>query len=133
MSIKAGLQTLLIGEASIGVGNKVFVTFAPQGVSPDYIVLTRMDEDEYPTFDGTGTDLKAASFDIDCKGTTAARAEYLAKRVADFLKDYTGPAGEQTIAAVILEGKADDFEESPDGKDEGKHVVTLDVLIQFRG
>lgn len=88
-----------------------------------------MGSDEYGTFDGT-SELRALDFDIDCKSKVSTESDALAKVVRNFLKDYTGAAGDETIAASHFRDELTNYEPPTDGSDVGIHVTLLDVVIQ---
>jgi len=130
--MRAGLRALLTGEATIStiVGSRVYITRAPQGAVYPHVLITQMGSEENLALDGTGP-LRFLDIDIDCKATTGKGAADLAKAVRDFIKDYSGAAGGETIEAVILNGEVDGYEDPRDGSDVGTVMVTLDVTIQY--
>ncbi len=135
--MRAGLRTLLLNENTVKtlVGDRIFVNRIPQRRVKDvrnqeHIVITQISSDENNSLDGT-SELRFLDFDIDCKGPTSAKAEAVSAAVRAKIKDYTGTAGSQTIAAVLFSGEADDFEPPTDDSDKGRYVETLDVQIQY--
>lgn len=132
--MRTGLQKLLKGENTIKsiVGSRIFITRLPQDADEDkeHIILTQITSEENKSLDGT-SELRFLNFDIDCKARTSARVDLLAKAVRDFLKDYSGPAGDQTIGAVLFEGESDGFEPPVDASDKGLYVTLLDFQIQY--
>jgi len=89
-----------------------------------------LDSDEYNTLDGT-TGLRVLNFDIDCKSNRSVQAMSLGTIVRDFIKDYTGTAGLQTVKAVQLNSESTEYESPTDGSDSGIHITLLDVSIQY--
>lgn len=75
--------------------------------------------------------MRFLNFEIDCKAKTSVESERLGNAVRTFIDDYSGPAGDFTIGAVILNDESDDYEPPSDGSDIGVHIVTLDVDIQY--
>lgn len=132
--MKTGLRKLLLSVNDITsiVGDRVFVTRIPQSVDPDveHILITQMSSEENKSLDGT-SELRFLDFDIDCKANTSAKADKLSKVVREFLKDYVGPAGDQTISAVLLGVEQDGYEPPTDGSGEGLFVSLLDFEIQY--
>ena len=132
--MKTGLRKLLITTNSIKsiVRDRVYITRAPQNADTDeeHIVITQLTSNEHNSLDGT-SELRFLDFDIDCKATTAAKADTLSKAVRAFLKDYTGAAGDQTIEAVLFTDETDSFEEPISASDKGLYVTTLDFQIQY--
>lgn len=138
MAIEIGLRQLLLSESSItsklnqtnprlkGIYNDT----VPQQAQPSYIVLTELRGDNLLALDGTGG-LKFRDFDIDCKANTRVKAKALAKAVSDFLENYTGSAGDDTINAVLWNDETDEFEPDEQGSDGGVFVTTLDFTIQY--
>ena len=130
--MRSGLVALLAGESTISavVGTRVFVSRAPQTASLPYILITQMSSDEYNTMDGT-TGLRSVDFDIDCKSDRSVEADTLGTIVRDFIKDYTGAAGSQTVGAVHLNSESTEYETPTDGSDSGIHLTLLDISIQY--
>ena len=132
--MRTGLKKLFLATNAITsiVKDRVFITRVPQGVDTDlqHIVITQISSEENKSLDGT-SELRFLDFDVDCKATTSDKADALAAAVRGFLKDYTGPAGDQTIKAVLFEAEQDDFEPPADGSDKGLYVTTLDFQIQY--
>tara|TARA_R110002110_G_scaffold238091_1_gene453849 strand:+ start:547 stop:933 length:387 start_codon:yes stop_codon:yes gene_type:complete len=124
--------SLLAGESTISavVGSRVYVSRAPQTAALPYILITQLDSDEYNTLDGT-TGLRVLNFDIDCKSNRSVQAMSLGTIVRDFIKDYTGTAGLQTVKAVQLNSESTEYESPTDGSDSGIHITLLDVSIQY--
>ena len=133
--MKTGLQKLFKTTNVITsiVKDRVFITRLPQDADEnlDHILITQMSSEENKTLDGT-SELRFIDFDIDCKSRTSTRVGTLATAVRTFLDDYTGPAGDQTIDAVLFGGEADDFEQPVSGDDKGLYVTTLDFNIQYK-
>jgi len=132
--MQKGLRTLLLAQSSITnvVGAAgVYSQRAPQNASPPFIVLHKMSTEENKTLTGVTGSTRFMDFDIDCKATRYGSAQDLAIIVRDFIKDYTGTAGGETVSAVLLNGEAEDYEPPSDGSDIGLHVVTVDASIQW--
>lgn len=55
----------------------------------------------------------------------------MSETIREFLKDYSGPAGDETIDAVIVDDEFDDFEKPIDGSDRKTYVTTLELMIQY--
>lgn len=130
--MESGLVSLFMNEASISaiVGTAVYVSNIPQRGTYPCILITQMGTDEYNALDGT-TGLRKVTFDIDCKANTSLAASALADIVRDFIKDYSGVAGTQTIDAVHLNGETAAVEAMTDGSDVHRYVKTLDVDIHY--
>ena len=132
--MKAGLVALLTGEPTINalVGSRVFIDKAPQAAALPYIVITQLASENNPSFDGKSNSLRFVDFDIDCKAERSVEADALATAVRVFLDDYSGPAGAETIGAVLMADESDEYEPPADGSDIGIFDVTLDVQIQYQ-
>ncbi|MCH7700663.1 MAG: tetratricopeptide repeat protein [Planctomycetes bacterium] len=78
------------------------------------------------------SEIFSANIDVDCKAATALGAVNLAAAVKDFLRDYTGAAGSQTISAVNLNGEGDSPENPIDASDVARHVTTLELTIHWK-
>lgn len=129
--ITTSLRTLLLSQVAITnrTGTRIFVTKADQNTASPYIVITRISHDPLKALDGT-TGLRFTDVDIDCCATDYPTAVAVADAVREFLKDYSGSAGNETINAVLLNDEDDDFIIAGDGRDAGYHMVTLDFQIQ---
>lgn len=131
--MRTGLIALLSSRANIRdiVGSRIFLAKAPQNAAFPYIVVTQMGSQEYGSLDGT-SELRGTEFDIDCKAQTSTQSEQLGRAVWTFLKDYTGPAGTETIKAVHFTDESISYEPPTDGSDIGTHVTLLDITIQHQ-
>ena len=132
--MKKGLRSLLLSWSQVTdvVGARgVFIGDAEQGQSLPYVIISQDDSDEFNTLDGPSGAFRMLDFEIDCKGRNAGEANQLAETVRDLLKDYTGPAGNQVIDAVIVDGEYDSRERPVDGSDRKTFVVTLELSIQY--
>jgi hypothetical protein len=131
--MKSGLVSLLTGESTIStlIGSRCYVGKAPQKAALPFLLITQMAAQQNTTLDGGSNLLRFIDYDIDCKADRSIGAAQLADAVRVFLDDYSGTAGSETIAAVLINDEVDDFEPPADGSDVGIHVVTLDVTIQF--
>ena len=135
MGIRGAMVSLLAGESSISdiVGPRIYAgDKAPQGAALPHIVLTVTGGQHNPTLDGFSDGLLFIDFDIDCKAARSVEAEDLADTVRRFIDDYSGPAGDETIGAVLIQDQVDDYEPPTDNSDVGIHDVTLDVQIQYK-
>lgn len=130
--MKGDMVSLLTGEATISslVSSRVYVGSVPQDATYPLILLTQMDTNEMNSFDVT-SDLRAVTFDIDCKADRSVEADTLAAAVRAFIADYTGTAGSETIRAVLLNSESDGFEPPTDNSGVGTYVVTLDVDVMY--
>lgn len=140
--MRAGLVALLTSESTVSalVGSRVYVNKAPQAVYSSngtrtpklapHVVITEMGTEENESLDGSG-ELRFMEFDIDCKADRSVDAEGVANAVRLFLQNYTGPAGEYTVAALHVQDEIDGYEPPTDQSDVGVHVVTIDVRIDF--
>jgi len=130
--LKAGLISLLTGESTISaiVGSRVYISKAPRSAVLPYIIIEQMGSDENQTVDGS-TGLRFIEFDIDCKADRSTESETLGNAVRDFIANYTGAAGNQTIGAVLLHDESTQYEPPTDGSDTGIYTTLLDVTIQY--
>lgn len=134
MSILTGIRTLFLAEETITdlvATNGVHVNTIPQSAADPYVLLTLMSQDNALRLEGTGG-LLFTDIDIDCKAVTHAKASALADAIEAYFGDYTGAAGDQTVGAVLLNDRDDDYEAPQNKTDKGLHVVTLDVQVQWR-
>ena len=132
--MKGNLRTLLLSQSSVTdiVGaSGVFIRHAPQGQALPYVVINQEGSDEFNTLTETGR-FRAVDYEFDCKGRTGEQAAQIAETVRDFIQDYSGPAGDQTIDAVILDEEFDSVEKPIDGSDKKTFVVTLAMTIQYQ-
>lgn len=140
MAIKDSLRTLLLAQSSITtlapaqtISSKsydaIFVETVKQGIKPPYIVITDNDFDPMKTLDGT-TGMGMSDIDIECHEWTETEAEALAKAVTDYLKDYSGAAGSDTIYAVLWNNKQAFAGQEQDGSNKWRVAITLNFEIQ---
>lgn len=141
--MEEALVALFKAQSSITstTGNRIYAGFIPQkSVSHTNdtdrdglpcILITEMSSDEQPDFTSTGA-LRFVDVDIDCKARSRVEARSLAKTVRQFIDDYTGAAGDETIDAVLMGPTVMDYEEPVEGNDTGIHTVTMDVQIQYQ-
>lgn len=131
--ITEGLRSLLLAQSSVTgtVGSSgAYIQFAPQGVNPPFIVISRVDTERPLRLDGSGG-MRMADIDIECWSTTPTKAAALAKTVADVLDDYTGAAGSETVEAVLLQGESDGEETPTSGEDVVRFYTLLDFSIHY--
>jgi hypothetical protein len=144
MAIEIGLRTLLLQQPAItalvpqqAVGRAtfpcVFCEYAAQGVEPPFILVSLIDHDPLKALDGTSDSLAFTEVDIDAYSHRFDTALQIAKKVSDFLKDYTGVAGtDDYIEAVLWEDKRHDRIQERDGRDVRGHIVSNTFIIQHR-
>ena len=128
-----GLRTLLAAQSAITnvVSSRIYVNKAPQKAQLPYVILTQLGSEEYKSIDQTTGTLRMLTIDIDCKAKTFVESETLGNAVRTFIDDYAGAAGSYTIGAVLMNDETHDYEPPSDGSDNGVHVVTLDLDIQY--
>ena len=138
--IEAGLRTLLMEEATIAALAQpraidgisfpaVFVDVPVQGFAPPFLVISVIDTDPLVAMDGT-SGLMDQAVSIDAYHPDSGNSKALAAAVSDFLKDYTGPAGDDTINAVIWKNATDHQIWTQDGRDVRYYVRSLSFRIQ---
>ncbi len=127
-----GLPALLRGESTISalVGTRVYPYHAPQTATLPYIVVTQLNSEEFKDMTSTGS-LRAVDFDVDCKADRATESRTLGKIVREFLDDYSGAAGSETISAVLMNNESTEYEPPTDGSDRGIYTTLLDLTIQY--
>lgn len=130
--ITPGLRSLLLAEATITdlVGQRVYVNQADQSAASPYIVISTIDTNPMLALDGT-YGMRSAEIDIDCWAAGYIDAKTVAKAVLAYLADYKGAAGAVTIDAVQWIDEDDGPQSPTDGKQLGRHLVTLEFVIQF--
>jgi hypothetical protein len=130
--MRASLVTLLNAQSSITdlVSTRIYIDKAPEGCALPYIVILQHGSDEFMTSDNTGN-LRGIDFSIICRAQRSITSESVADAVREFIQDYSGAAGSETISAVVFEGVSDQFEPPVDGSDIGKHASTLDLQILY--
>lgn len=136
MSIEVGLRTLWAAQSSItgavsGSTAAIFATTADQGTPAPYIVYRVGDTDVQNRLDSSSAQHRTDVV-VECYATRVSQAVDLRDAVYEYMKDYTGAAGDQTIHGVLA-GKAGlDYEQPTDGSDIGLHIaeLTLDIAHQ---
>lgn len=130
--MKASLVTLLTAVPAISaITTRIYVSNAPQKAALPYIVLTQDSSEDFKSLDGSTGQLRALDFSIDCFSLTSIGAQSLADAVRDYLKDYSGAAGSETIGAVLLTDETDGIQAATDGSDRHTYFVTLSFTIMF--
>lgn len=130
--MRLGLVALLAAETTVTdlVSSRIYADNAPQKADFPHIVITQMGSEDFKTLDGTG-ELRAIDFDIDCKADRAVESYALGNAVREYIKDYSGTAGDQTIGAVLLNDESAEIEPPRDGSDISIYNTLLDVTIQY--
>lgn len=132
MSIEAGLRTLWIAEATItaklGSAQGVMLGTMDQGVATPYLVYDMGDTDHQDTLARSGINVRS-DVRVDCYAERATEAIDLRDAVYEYMRDFTGTAGDQTITAVIARKTGTEFEQPWDGESRGRHVAGLTMDI----
>jgi hypothetical protein len=130
--IEDGLKTLLDAESTLTAicGTRIYPDKAPQTAAFPQIVFTQLNSDELNTLDG-GADVRSIDLDFDCRANRSVTAVSLRTALRDYIRDFTGSAGTETINSVTVNGDAADYEPPVDGSDNGVFVKTLDVQIHY--
>lgn len=128
-----GLQTLLLANANVTavVGSAgVYVSAAKQAASLPYVVLDRISDEKHKALDGyTGT--RHGEVDIECWAATPQAAASLAKTISDYLDDFSGAAGDETILSSHQIDDQDTFAEPESGSDIREWVTILNFEFQY--
>lgn len=133
MALGEGLISLLSGEATINAllaaTDSVYEDAITQDHAMSYLSLSQLSQDPMKALDGT-SGMRKSEFDIDCVCTSRVKANALADAVDEFIKDFTGAAGSNTINAVLLNDRAYDAIPVSQGSDNYKYITTLNVDFQ---
>jgi len=141
MAIELGLRALLLAQSPItalcppqtirGITyDGIFNEHPVEGFLPPFVLVAQMSFDPLLHLGSTGG-LADTEFDIDCYSRSYPGAMALADQVQDFLEDYTGPAGDDdTIKAVLLQGRRYDKVIEGQGADQRQHVISVSFQIQ---
>lgn len=140
MPIESGLRTLLLTQSSITtlVPSQVvegttyygiFNEYPEEGFKLPFILISQVSFDPYVTLDGTAG-MGSYEIDIDCYANKYSTALAIADAVTEFLKDYSGSAGSNTINAVIWLGKRHDRIFEGQGRKVIQNIVSLSYQIQ---
>ena len=135
MSGVAAARELLAADAGVIalVADRVFHK-VPRKASLPYVKLTRSDIDWHPTLDGTTNRLAQETIDVDSVAVTAAQAIALDKAVRTALQDASEVTFSGiTIAAVVIEGGAEDVTPPDNGDELQVSVISQSYIIQWRG
>lgn len=130
--ISAGLKTLLRAQSSITdlVDQRVFEVAARQGTPQPYIVIDRVSDPKHDTLGGV-LGSRMAEVDIECWAATPAAAAALAKVVSDFLDDYTGAAGSETILSSHHMDEEDTYDPPQSGGEISEFVTILNFEFLY--
>lgn len=141
--IETGLRQLLLAQPVItgiaqpqrlasGTYPAIFNEHPVQGFIPPFVIIAQTSLDPLKALDGT-YGLRFTDIDIDSYSRSYDEALRLAGVIEDFLKDYRGTAGnEDTIRAVLFEGKRYDEIFEAQGSDQRQHIVSLSFQIQHQ-
>lgn len=137
MSLSIGTRLLLLEQTAIAerVENRIFVDLAPQKTGDDsHVILTDMGNDFPHTLDenNVSTGVRIQKIDIDCNAKTRKESNKIASMIAEFIDDYTGPAGDHTIDAVQLNDIGADFEYMGQNKSLPLFTTTLDLSVIYQ-
>lgn len=140
--MEEALVALLGAQSSITtlVGTnpkRIYSSFVPDYVDeigpPDtaeHILITELGSDEHNDLSATGA-LRQVNLDVDCFAREKAEAVALGKVVRQFIDDYTGTAGSETIKAVIVNSSRRDFVPPVDGSQRGWFSTTTNMDVFY--
>lgn len=146
--IETGLRTLLLSQSGVTSIAKpqrvdgltftgVFNEVAVQGCVPPFVVIRKVGHNPLVTLDGAGG-LKLTDFEIDACSRDYPEALRLWQNMRDFFfpeteADYTGNAGpEDTIEAVINDGRSSSFFADDRANDVWWYIETLRIQVQHK-
>lgn len=126
-----GLRTLLLAQSSVtDTTSEIYVTQAPQRAGTPRIVVDRVSDEKYKGLDGYQS-AKHCEVDIEVWSTTPTKAAALAKTISDFLDDYTGAAGNETILSSHQIDTSDSFDYRSSGDDVVDYVTILNFEFHY--
>lgn len=133
MSLEVGLRTLWIAQASItgavsGSTASVFASTADQDTGTPYVVYRFGDTDPQNRLDSSSLQHRSDVM-VECYAERFSHAVDLRDAIYEFMKDYTGAAGDQTIHGVLARKGGMDFEQPFDGGRRGLHIAELSLDI----
>lgn len=147
--IETGLRTLLLAQSSITtiavpqIIDKVtyqgiFNEHPVQGFVPPFVLISMTDRDPLAHL-GATSGLQFTDFDIDAYHYSHPGALALGKAIQDFFfppgggGDFSGAAGaDDTILAVLYEGKRYDEVFEDQGRDVRQHISSLSINVQHQ-
>jgi hypothetical protein len=124
------------GPVAATVSSRVYpVASVPQSASLPYISFQKVDA-IYERYQGGGSNLAHARFQVDSWTTDQKGASDLGKVVRDALDNYSGTMGEgadaTTVEAIFLESERDEFAPPTDASETAVHRVSQDYVIWYR-
>lgn len=137
-----GIRSLLLNQPSIllALPNQtvrrisvpaVFCDSAMQGFEPPYAVLTDLGtEPNLYLADAVGG-FRTLELDIDVYSYSDPDGRAAMKAIRTFFDDYSGPAGDDTIKAVLWQDEAYRYVRANEGRDTRFHVSTTSYLVQY--
>lgn len=128
------LRQLLLARASISalVGTHVFVGVPPATAGLPRISLHQMGSDEQNDLENSG-DARMVELDVDCEGATTQDAYTLAAAVRLFLKDFSGPAGNLTFDACVVDDEHEKkVEKTTQPNQTRQYAVTVPVSVFYQ-
>lgn len=128
-----GLRTLLLAQTSVTdlVGQRIYVSAARQGANQPCILLKRISDEKHKALDGY-VSARHAEIDIECWASTASAAAALAKIVSDYLDDFMGTAGNETILSSHQIDDTDTYDPPQSGSEITEFVTILNFEFQYR-
>ena len=106
MSLYDGLKTA-IGANVTGYSGKVFPNIAPEGLALPYATYQKINNDSAQTLSGY-TGYTAIDYQITFYANTYLAADEAAKAWKQYIKNFSGNFGTNTIQAVKILGEFDD-------------------------
>mgnify|MGYP003424046824 FL=1 len=127
-SIVTALPSQSVNRVSLPA---VFCDHAPQGFTPPFAVVTDLGQDTMLTLADPVFGMRALELDIDVYGYDEPSTRSAMQTIRQFFDDYSGPAGDNTILAVIWQDESYSYVKSNEGRDTRYHVATTNYLVQF--
>lgn len=137
-----GIRQLLLNQPSIllALPNKtvrrisvpaMFCDAAMQGFDPPYAVLTDLGEEPNLYLADAVSGFRTLELDIDVYDYDEPHGRAAMKAIRQFFDDYSGPAGDDTILAVLWQGESYRYLRANEGRDTRYHVSTTSYLVQY--
>lgn len=137
-----GIRTLFLSQSSITavlpsqrvsrvLVPAVFCDSALQGFQPPFAVVTDLGTEPNLYLADPVGGFRTLELDVDVYSYDEPTGRSAMKVIREFFDDYSGPAGDDTIKAVLWQDEAYRYVRLNEGRDTKYHVSTTSYLVQY--
>lgn len=133
MAIDQSLKTLLAAQSSItsllAATTAIYLDTVDEGAATPYLAITKASGDALPYLSST-SGIQQAEVIVGSVSNSRVTSNAINKAVFDYIKDYSGAAGSDTINAVdVTDSGASDEVAIGQGTENYKYVTALTLSI----